>query len=100
MTPETRADKIFAKLWAGIAVELFDFVAAQIREAERGAVEWKVKEMLSEPFMLAHFCKGRDEGFAAAREKAAGIVQEPRIYPAQESVFVHIAERIREMRAE
>lgn len=44
--------------------------------------------------------KGCEAGFASAREQAAMIVSEPRIYPLRESVSEHIAERIRAMEAD
>lgn len=101
MTPSERAGFIEAQLRmfeksgssSGIR-KAVEFIAAQIEEAQREAVEWKVKEMLSDAYMLANFCKGRDEGFAAAREKAAEIATDYPIIAGVSWATPHVREII------
>ncbi len=76
MTPTERAEKILSFEGSHSDNKFFtEFLIAQIEEAQREAVEWKVKEILSEPGMMAHWQKGVDYGFRAAKEKAKRIAQ-------------------------
>lgn len=106
MTPQERAENI-RTFMAGLThnknpsiADVDELIIMHINEAVREAVEWKIKEMLSDHYLLAHFYKGRDEGFAAAREKAAGIALETNEPGMEDYCGDEIAERIRKLEAD
>lgn len=76
-------DHVYFHLKKWLAAELESYAAERSRKAVEEALEWKVKEMVSEPGMMIHWQKGVDygkaeafaEGKRAAYEDAGRIVE-------------------------
>lgn len=76
MTPQERAEKVKESIPEGLNTYSMELLILQIAEAEREAVENAVMTMSNNAGVFIAF----NEGFAAARKRAKGIVKKSLIY--------------------
>lgn len=99
MTNHERAEKIIAYMCpdTNIPAKDFEFVTSQLDEAQREA-ELRVKHTCCQ-WNLENEATARIEGFAAAKEKAAGIVQKEywNVRSEESEAEIRLADRIRKM---